>query len=56
MVESLPADRRQLDSATVRHDVRLLQREFRRRASKPRVRDLLPVLADLLRDPASETE
>ena len=47
IVELLADDLRQLDSATVRHDLRLLQREFRRRGNTPRVRDLIPVLADL---------
>jgi transcriptional regulator with XRE-family HTH domain len=49
IVELLADDVRQIDSATVRHDVRLLTNEFRRRIANPRVRDLLPVLADLLR-------
>ncbi|HEX4703377.1 MAG TPA: helix-turn-helix transcriptional regulator [Pseudonocardiaceae bacterium] len=53
IVEWLADDLRQIDSATIRHDVRLLNREFRRRAGQqPRVRELLPVLADLLRGPA----
>jgi hypothetical protein len=51
IVEWLAEDLRQIDSATVRHDVRLLHRELRRRSGQPRVRDLLPVLADLLRGP-----
>jgi hypothetical protein len=52
IVEWLAADLRQIDSATVRHDVRLLHREFRRRAAQPRVRELLPLLADLMRGPS----
>lgn len=53
IVEWLAVDLRQIDSATVvRHDIKLLHREFRRRANQPRVRELLPVLADLLRDSA----
>jgi DNA-binding XRE family transcriptional regulator len=51
IVEWLADDLRQIDSATVRHDVRLLYRELRRRSGQTRVRDLLPVLADLLRGP-----
>jgi hypothetical protein len=51
IVEWLADDLRQIDSATVRHDVRLLHRELRRRSGQSRVRDLLPVLADLLRGP-----
>jgi transcriptional regulator with XRE-family HTH domain len=53
ILEWLADDLRQIDSATVRHDVRLLNREFRRHPNQPRVRDLLPVLADLLRGPAA---
>lgn len=51
IVEMLADDLRQIDSATVRHDLRLLHGEFRRRSTAHRVRDLLPVLADLLRGP-----
>jgi hypothetical protein len=51
IVEWLADDLRQIDSATVRHDVRLLHRELRRRSGQSRVRDVLPVLADLLRGP-----
>jgi hypothetical protein len=51
IVEWLAADLRQIDSATVRHDVRLLHREFRRRSGHARVRELLPLLADLMRGP-----
>ena len=47
IVEEFASDLRQLDSASARHDVRLLQREFRRRSNTPRVRDLISVLADL---------
>lgn len=47
IIEPLAADLRKLDSASVRYNVRLLQREFRRRGNTPRVRDLIPVLADL---------
>jgi transcriptional regulator with XRE-family HTH domain len=53
IVEWLAEDLRRIDSATVRHDVRLLNREFRRRSGQPRVRDLLPILADLLHSPAA---
>lgn len=50
IVEQLADHVRQIDSATVRHDIRLLTNEFRRRApNSPKVRDMLPVLADLLR-------
>lgn len=50
IVELLADHVRQIDSATVRHDIRLLTNEFRRRAAtSPKVRDMLPVLADLLR-------
>jgi tetratricopeptide (TPR) repeat protein len=52
LVEWVAADLRQIDSATIRHDVRLLHRELRRRARHPHVRELLPVLAELLRDPS----
>jgi hypothetical protein len=52
IIEWLAGDLRQIDSATVRHDVRLLNQEFRRRSGQPRVKDLLPVLADLLRGPS----
>ena len=52
LVEWVAADLRQIDSATIRHDVRLLYRELRRRVSQPRVQELLPVLAELLRDPS----
>lgn len=52
IVEQLADDLRQIDSATLRHDLRLLNIEFRRRATNPRVRDLLPIVADLLRGPS----
>lgn len=51
IIEWLATDLRRVDSATVRHDVRLLHREFRRRAGQSRVRELLPLLADLMRGP-----
>jgi hypothetical protein len=51
IIEWLATDLRRVDSATVRHDVRLLHREFRRRAGRSRVRELLPLLADLMRSP-----
>jgi len=47
IVEAFATDLRQLDSAAIRYNIRLLQREFRRRGTMPRVRDLIPVLADL---------
>jgi transcriptional regulator with XRE-family HTH domain len=53
IVELLADDLRQIDSATARHDLRMLSTEFRRRSANPRVRELLPVLADLLRGRAS---
>lgn len=56
LVEWLAEDLRQIDSATVRHDVRLLHREFRRRASQPRVAALLPILADLARDSSMDPD
>jgi hypothetical protein len=56
IVEWLAADLRQIDSATVRHDVRLLQREFRRRARQPRVRELMPILAELLRGSSADRD
>jgi transcriptional regulator with XRE-family HTH domain len=49
LVAAVASDVRQVDSATVRHDVRLLGREFRRRAAVPAVRDLLPEVAELAR-------
>jgi hypothetical protein len=48
----LAPDLRQIDSATIRHDMRMLNREFRRRATQPKVRDLQPLFAELLRGPA----
>jgi hypothetical protein len=51
ILEWLGADLMQIDSATVRHDLRLLNREFRRRSGHARVQGLLPMLADLLRGP-----
>jgi hypothetical protein len=41
----------QIDSETVRHDLRLLHRELRRRSTAPGVRDLLPLFGELLRGP-----
>src|SRR5262249_53204259 len=52
IVESLAGDLGQVDSATARHGLRLIARELRRRAGVGRVRDVLPMLADLLRGPA----
>jgi transcriptional regulator with XRE-family HTH domain len=51
IVEALAPDLRRIDSETVRHDLRLLNREFRRRPGVPRVRDVLPLFNDLLRGP-----
>ncbi|HEY0803867.1 MAG TPA: helix-turn-helix transcriptional regulator [Pseudonocardiaceae bacterium] len=56
IVEWLATDLHQIGSATMRHDVRLLHREFRRRAGQPRVRELMPVLADLLRDSSADRD
>lgn len=49
LVAAVAGDVRQVDSATVRHDVRLLGREFRRRSRVAAVRDLVPVIAELAR-------
>jgi transcriptional regulator with XRE-family HTH domain len=46
--ELLPAIQ-QLDSATIRHDLRLLQRELRRRNSRREVQDLLPAMTEAIR-------
>lgn len=53
IVTQLADGLRQLDSATARHDVRLIHRELRRRPNHPGVQDVLPVLAELLRGPAA---
>lgn len=53
LVASVAADVRQVDSATVRHDVRLLGREFRRRPGVAAVRDLVPIVAELARGSGS---
>ncbi|HEY3754005.1 MAG TPA: helix-turn-helix transcriptional regulator [Pseudonocardiaceae bacterium] len=51
IVTWLAPDLRQIDSATIRHDMRMLNREFRRRSAQPQVRDLQPLFAELLRGP-----
>jgi transcriptional regulator with XRE-family HTH domain len=49
VIDELLPDIQQLDSATIRHDLRLLTRELRRSASLGEVRDLLPALAEATR-------
>lgn len=51
LLEWLAPDLLRIDSETVRHDLRQLSREFRRRSTMPRARDLMPLLGDLLRGP-----
>ncbi|HVV21937.1 MAG TPA: helix-turn-helix transcriptional regulator [Pseudonocardiaceae bacterium] len=53
IVEWLAPDLGQSDPATARHDLRLIYRELRRRVAVSRARDVLPVLADLLRSPTT---
>ncbi|HEX5405822.1 MAG TPA: helix-turn-helix transcriptional regulator [Pseudonocardiaceae bacterium] len=53
IVTWLAPDLRQIDSATIRHDMIMVNREFRRRSTQPRVRDILPLFAELLRSQAT---